>query len=194
MFEFSAPAREAVRTLREKRKTLSVMESCTGGLVSSLLTDIEGASEVFPCGLVTYSNAAKTASGVDAAVLEKDGVYSAACAEAMARAVQKQFGTDYAVGITGTLGRIDPANADSTPGEVFFCILRRGGISIPAAATQEKAPLCKGSWHEAPEGLSPAAAEALAAERLELDPTLPRPEAKLRVAEAVFARLLSLLQ
>ena len=117
-------AEESVHALLREKKTISVMESCTGGLVASLLTDISGASEVFPCGLATYSNAAKELAGVDAKLIEKEGVYSAACAEAMARAVQKMYGTDYAIGVTGTLGRVDPANKDSTPGEVFFCILR----------------------------------------------------------------------
>ena len=183
-------AEESVRALLRGRKTVSVMESCTGGLVSSLLTDISGASEVFPCGLATYSNAAKTAAGVDAKLIEQQGVYSAACAEAMARAVQNTCGTDYAIGITGTLGRVDPANRDSTPGEVFFCILRTGERNRPAAAEQT-AVTATGQTAAAASNVQ-AAGEAFT-ERIELDPRLPRPEAKLAVAEAVLARLLSLL-
>ena len=156
----SKQAEELVGTLLREKKTVSLTESCTGGLLASLLTDIPGASEVFQGSFVTYSNAAKAAVGVDASVIEKDGVYSAACAEAMARAAQKAYKTDFAVGVTGTLGRVDPANADSTPGEVFFCILQ---------------------------------SDTGSAESLSLDPSLPRPEAKLRTAEAIFTRLNQLL-
>ena len=169
-------AEESVQALIRKKKTVSVMESCTGGLLSSLLTDISGASEVFPCGLATYSNAAKVTAGVDAGLIEKAGVYSAACAEAMARAVQKTYKTDYAVGVTGTLGRVDPANRDSTPGEVFFCVLRVDDDAQTANAAEGEQTVY----------------EAFT-ERIELDPTLPRPAAKLAVAEAVFTRLLPLL-
>jgi len=160
MNDVSVLARQVVQALREKQKTLSVMESCTGGLLSSLLTDVEGASEVFPCGYVTYSNAAKLAAGVDAEVLAQSGVYSAPCAEAMARAAKAAAQTDCAVGVTGTLGRRDPANADSLPGEVFFCLL---------------------------------CGETVIAERLTLDAALPRPEAKLRTAEAILTRLAAIL-
>ena len=153
-------AEEAVSALLRENKSVSATESCTGGLIASLLTDVKGASEVFPGGFVTYSNAAKRTVGTDAEVISAEGVYSAACAEAMARAAMRAFGTDFAVGVTGTLGRIDPANTDSLPGEVFFCILRG----------------CEAH-----------------AERIALDPSLPRPEAKLVVAEAVFTRLLALL-
>ena len=169
-------AEKSVQALLREKKTIAVMESCTGGLVSSLLTDISGASEVFPCGLATYSNAAKVQSGVDAKLIETEGVYSAACAEAMARAVQKSCGTDYAVGVTGTLGRVDPANRDSIPGEVFFCILRAADDAQTANAAEGERTVY----------------EAFT-ERIELDPTLPRPAAKLAVAEAVFTRLLPLI-
>ncbi len=188
------------------------MESCTGGLLSSLLTDISGASEVFPCGLATYSNAAKVTAGVDAKLIEREGVYSAACAEAMARAVRKTYGTDYAIGVTGTLGRVDPANRDSTPGEVFFCVLRaaKGEKTASAAEGEQAVSDAKGEQSasdakgeravSAAEGAQPASDaegeqtsyEAFT-ERIELDPTLPRPEAKLAVAEAVFTRLFPLL-
>ena len=152
-------AHKVVQTLREKKKTICVMESCTGGLLASLLTDIEGASEVFPGGFVTYSNAAKISAGVDAELIAREGVYSAACAEAMARAAKSAAKTDFAIGITGTLGRVDPANEDSLPGEVFFCIL---------------------------------CGEKASSDRIELDPKLPRHEAKLRTAETVLSHLLNL--
>ena len=59
---------------------------------------------------------------VDAKVIEKYGVYSRECAEAMAKTVQEKLHTDIAVGITGTTGNIDPNNSDSVQGVVYFCI------------------------------------------------------------------------
>ncbi|MCR4605212.1 MAG: nicotinamide-nucleotide amidohydrolase family protein [Eubacterium sp.] len=105
-------------SLIEKHLSISCMESCTGGLIGMLLSDAEGASEVVPGGVFTYSNEEKIKNGVDATVIEKFGVYSVETAEAMATAVRKKFDTDIGIGITGSMGRIDPANPDSKPGEV----------------------------------------------------------------------------
>ena len=60
--------------------------------------------------------------GVDAKVIEKYGVYSRECAEAMAQTAQEKLNTDVAIGITGTTGNVDPNNADSVQGQVYFCI------------------------------------------------------------------------
>ena len=72
------------RLLQERRLTLSVAESCTGGLVSDRLTDVEGASAYFERGVVVYSNRAKQdLLGVPEEVLRTHGAVSAPCAEAM---------------------------------------------------------------------------------------------------------------
>lgn len=107
----------------ENNKTITFMESCTSGLLASIFTDTEGASAVFKGSLVTYSNEAKIAAGVNAKIIENYGVYSAECARAMAETAQKIYATDVAVGITGTTGNIDPCNDDSVQGEVFYCII-----------------------------------------------------------------------
>ena len=91
-----------------------------------MITDTEGASAIFPGGYVTYLNETKIFVGVDPKVIERYGVYSKECAEAMARTVQEKLHTDIAVGITGTTGNLDPNNADSVQGRVFFCILIHG--------------------------------------------------------------------
>ncbi|MCQ2535520.1 MAG: CinA family protein [Lachnospiraceae bacterium] len=114
------------RLLIEKHLTISFMESCTSGLLASMLTDTEGASAVFKGSFVTYSNEAKVFAGVDGEIIEKYGVYSAECARAMAETALKKFGADLAVGITGSTGNTDPNNADSVQGEAFFCILIDG--------------------------------------------------------------------
>ena len=113
---------ELVRTLIGKKKTIAVMESCTGGQIASLLTDTEGSSAVFKGGFVTYCNEAKAFNGVPESVIEKFGVYSSETAAFMAEACRAKFESDSGIGITGSFGNIDPNNADSVPGEVFFAI------------------------------------------------------------------------
>ncbi|MDO4809133.1 MAG: CinA family protein [Eubacteriales bacterium] len=118
-----------VAALRERHLSVSALESCTGGLVASLLTDVSGASEVFPGGYVTYSNGQKVANGVARQILEEYGVYSPEMAEGMAMAAIGGFQTNFGIGITGSLGRKDPANADSVPGVVYLSVI--GPIKKP---------------------------------------------------------------
>jgi len=117
------------KTLIEKKITITAMESCTSGLISSLITDTEGSSEIFKGSFVTYSNKAKIRQGVPADVIEKYGVYSKETAAAMAIACRKSMGTDIGIGVTGTFGNVDPANKDSVIGQVFFAIDFFGGAS-----------------------------------------------------------------
>lgn len=114
---------QIVKKLIDTQTTISTMESCTSGLIASMITDTEGASAIFPGGYVTYLNETKVLAGVDAAVIETCGVYSPQCAEAMARTVQKNLNTDIAIGITGTTGNVDPNNADSVQGKAYYCIV-----------------------------------------------------------------------
>ena len=102
-----------IKQLIASHTTISTMESCTSGLIASLITDTEGASAIFPGGYVTYLNETKVLVGVD----------PPECAEAMARTVQENLHTAIAIGITGTTGNLDPNNADSVQGVVYFCIL-----------------------------------------------------------------------
>ena len=121
MIEFDC--NRVTKLLIEKNMTISFMESCTSGLLASMLTDTEGASGIFKGSLVTYSNQMKIAAGVSAKVIEDYGVSCAECALSMAETVKKIYGTDIAVGITGTTGNPDPANRDSVLGMAFFCII-----------------------------------------------------------------------
>lgn len=111
-------------------QTITTMESCTSGQIASLITDTEGASAVMPGAFVTYSNAAKIRMGVPAETIETFGVYSPETASAMARACRKTCGTDIGVGVTGTFGNVDPNNADSAPGEVYFAIDEADGATV----------------------------------------------------------------
>lgn len=111
-----------VKKLIETNTTISTMESCTSGLIASMITDTEGASAVFPGGYVTYLNETKILVGVDADIIRQYGVYSRECAQAMAETTKKSLNTDIGIGITGTTGNLDPNNADSIQGKAYFCI------------------------------------------------------------------------
>lgn len=94
-----------VEMLAEKGRTLSAAESCTGGMLSSWIVDVPGASRVFTEGLVTYANASKTRRlGVSGETLAQHGAVSPETAEAMAKGLRAFSGTDYALAVTGVAG------------------------------------------------------------------------------------------
>lgn len=91
--------------LTEKKLTIAVAESCTGGLITSRLTDVSGSSDYLERGLVTYSNAAKIRMlGVPAEIIEKHGAVSEETARLMAEGVRKLAGTDLGLASTGIAG------------------------------------------------------------------------------------------
>ena len=91
--------------LARNRKTITVAESCTGGLLTKLITDIPGASEYFTQGWITYSNKAKTELlGVPKKLIEKHGAVSEQVASAMAIAARQKARSDFAIAITGIAG------------------------------------------------------------------------------------------
>jgi nicotinamide-nucleotide amidase len=91
--------------LGERRLTVAVAESCTGGLLASRITDVPGSSEYFDCGVVCYSNAAKTAwLGVPEALIATHGAVSEPVAGAMADGIRSRAAVDVGIGITGIAG------------------------------------------------------------------------------------------
>ena len=110
------------KALIQKSVTITTMESCTAGMVASLLTDTEGSSAILKGAFITYSNEGKIKQGVSAEIIEKYGVYSEETARAMAAACRRAYGADFGIGVTGTMGNTDPANADSVPGEGHVAI------------------------------------------------------------------------
>ncbi|OHB79836.1 MAG: competence/damage-inducible protein A [Planctomycetes bacterium RBG_16_55_9] len=91
--------------LAQQNKTIAVAESCTGGLLAKMLTDVPGSSEYFRCGWITYSNQAKTSElGVPAELIAEYGAVSEQVAESMARGAGTRADTDFAIGITGIAG------------------------------------------------------------------------------------------
>ena len=90
--------------LKQRQLSVAVMESATGGLLASTLTDVPGASDYFKGGLVTYSEDTKIRYGVPAQTILDNGVVSEATAVAMAAAVRAELGADIGIGITGVAG------------------------------------------------------------------------------------------
>ena len=114
--------REIIKILTEKNKTISTMESCTGGGVANAITNIEGASEVLKFSAVTYSNEYKIKMGVDANIIDKYSVYSIKTAEEMSKNISSFANSNYGIGITGKLNRIDKNNLFGQDNVVYVSI------------------------------------------------------------------------
>lgn len=114
--------KRVVELLKEKHKTISTMESCTGGGVVNAITNIEGASEVLKFSAVTYSNEYKIEMGVDEKVIEKYSVYSIETAREMSKNIVEFSKSDYGVGVTGKLKRADQNNIRGKDDVVFVSI------------------------------------------------------------------------
>lgn len=112
--------------LKARGLSVAVMESCTGGLLASSLTDGAGASRYFKGGLVTYTAETKQQHGVPDDVIREHGLVSEATARAMARAVRRELQADIGVGITGVAGP-DPHGGEPV-GRVHI------GIEAPGAS------------------------------------------------------------
>ena len=119
-----------INSLIDRQITISTMESCTSGMIASMITDTSGASAVFPGGFVTYLNETKVFAGVDEKIIKESGVYSGECAKAMAETVREKLNTDIGIGITGTTGNLDPNNADSVQGQAFFSIVWKESVFV----------------------------------------------------------------
>ncbi len=110
-----------VQLLRERRKRVTTVESCTGGLLAGAITEVPGSSEVFERGLVTYSNEQKTELvRVPSWILRQQGAVSRACVEAMARQGLELAKSDYCLAVSGIAG--PGGGSDDKPvGTVWIC-------------------------------------------------------------------------
>lgn len=108
--------------LKRKKLTIAVAESCTGGLLSSTLTDLPGSSNYFMEGIVTYSiDSKKQRLGINSEIIVKYGVISAKVASAMAEASRNFLNNDIGIGVTGNTG--PSVNQEGTPvGLVYIAI------------------------------------------------------------------------
>jgi nicotinamide-nucleotide amidase len=142
-------AEQVLKAAIDRSLMIATAESCTGGLVASLLTDIEGCSGCFERGFVTYSEEAKCELlGVDPALIERQGAVSAEVAGAMVAGALERSGADVACAVTGFAGKgeepgdeagmvyIAAARLGREPeiGEFHFGDLGREGVRHRAAA------------------------------------------------------------
>lgn len=96
---------QVVEALREKQLTLTTAESCTGGMIAQRITDVSGASAVFECGIVSYSNRIKAELlGVQPKTLETFGAVSEETAREMAEGIRNRAKADLAISVTGIAG------------------------------------------------------------------------------------------
>lgn len=117
-------ARAVLERACERDLSIATAESCTGGLLASLLTDVEGASHAFERGFVVYTNQAKSELlGVDLGLIEGVGPVSEAVARAMAEGALRASNAQVAVSVTGFAGRGAPGDE---PGLVHFACAREG--------------------------------------------------------------------
>ena len=120
----------AAKLLMERNITIATAESCTGGLVSEILTNVPGISKVFMGGSVTYSNQSKSdLLGVKEETLSKYGAVSKQTAAEMAEGIRKKLATDIAVSVTGIAGP-DGGTAEKPVGLVFVALASKDGTVI----------------------------------------------------------------
>jgi nicotinamide-nucleotide amidase len=119
-------ARKLIESYTTAGLTLATAESCTGGLVAALLTEVPGSSAVVEAGFVTYSNGAKSALiGVPAALIEAHGAVSEPVARAMAEGALSHSTAAIAVAITGIAGP-SGGSPEKPVGLVHFALAERG--------------------------------------------------------------------
>lgn len=116
--------------LKAKKQTLSLAESCTGGLVATMLTDIPGTSAFFKEGWVTYSNEAKMKQlGVPQEILDVHGAVSEETARFMAQGARREANTDWAISITGIAGP-DGGTPEKPVGLVYVAVAGADGTTV----------------------------------------------------------------
>ena len=121
-------AERLMRRVCDKGLKVATAESCTGGMLAALLTDIEGAGHGFDRGFVTYTKEAKSELlGIPSELLDRNEAVSEPVARAMAECALARSSADIALGVTGFAG---PAGENCEEGLVHFALARRGGETV----------------------------------------------------------------
>jgi nicotinamide-nucleotide amidase len=121
-------AERLMRAICDRELTLATAESCTGGMLAALLTDIQGCGHGFDRGFVTYSKESKRdLLGIDPEVLDRNDAVSEVVARAMAEGALNRSAAEIAIGVTGFAG---PAGPGCEEGLVHFALARRGGPTV----------------------------------------------------------------
>ena len=120
----------AVKTLKARSLTVSAAESCTGGLIAKRITDVAGASAVFPGGVVSYTNGVKESIlGVPGDILAQFGAVSEPVAKAMAEGARRIMKSDLALSVTGLAGP-DGDDRGNPIGTVYIGLAASGGTEV----------------------------------------------------------------
>ncbi len=141
-------AKSVLSRLTAQKRTLVTAESCTGGMLGALITDVPGASAVYLGGVISYAYAVKTALlGVDAALLEEKGAVCAEVAIQMAQGVRALLRADFALATTGNAGPgADPKNPNV--GEIYVACASENGtvckrLELPGGREENRLAACK---------------------------------------------------
>jgi nicotinamide-nucleotide amidase len=113
---------QIVNKLIQLNKSISTMESCTGGYIANAITNVPGASDIFMFGAVTYSNQYKIKMGVSSSLIDKYSVYSIEVANDMSKTISNYTNSDYGIGVTGKLNRVDKNNNSGEDNVVFVSV------------------------------------------------------------------------
>ena len=114
--------KDIVEKLIKLNKTISTMESCTGGSVANEITNISGSSKVIKFSAVTYCNEFKIKMGVDKNIIDKYTVYSIETANEMSKNISKYTNSNYGIGITGQINEKDESNKTSEDNKIYISI------------------------------------------------------------------------
>ena len=127
--ELSHLAENAVSALKQKNLTVATAESCTGGILSALITSISGASSVFGLGMCSYSADVKINNlGVNAETVERYGTVSEFTAKEMAECIRKLANADIGLSVTGVAG---PNPTENKPvGLVYIAVAAKNGTTV----------------------------------------------------------------
>lgn len=126
-------AKNLVELLKASGKTCATAESCTGGMIGSLITAVPGSSDVYLGGVVSYANSVKeNVLGVSNNTLESFGAVSGECAREMALGIKKITGADIAVSVTGIAGP-GGATDDKPVGLVWFGLATNDTVRVEKA-------------------------------------------------------------